>query len=173
MLQRLKLRLRDMATIKALCEAAERHAQRCGEPEPGAEHFLLSALELQDGTAQRAFERAGADPNGLCDAIAAQYEAALRSVGLDPATLHAHDNDPDVVPPTRNIYDAQPSGQAVMQALAARKQEDKDEPLLGAHVVTVIAAMKLGVAARALRTMGVDPETLATAASNEIKRFRA
>jgi ATP-dependent Clp protease ATP-binding subunit ClpA len=173
MFQRLKSRLRDMVTLKALCEAAEQHARQSGEEKPGAEHFLLSALELQDGTAQRAFERSGVDPNGLRKAIAAQYDAALRSIGVDPATLQARDNDPDVVPPTRKIYDAQPSGQAVMQALAARKQEDEDKPLLGAHVVAVIAEMKLGVAARALRIMGIDPDALAAAASTEIKSFRA
>lgn len=173
MFRRFKLRLRDMGTIKTLCQTAERHARQSGEEKPGAEHFLLSALELQDGTARRAFERTGADPAELRNAIASQYDAALRSIGLDPASMRAHDNDPDIVPPIHKIYDAQPSGQAVMQALAARKNEEKDTPLLGAHVVAAIAAMKLGVAARALRAMSVDLEVLGAAARSEIKGYRA
>ena len=171
MFRRLKLRVRDMGTIKTLCLGAERHAQQSGEDMPGAEHFLLSAIELQDGTARRAFERLGADPSALRMAISAQYDAALRGIGLDPGGVRADNNDPGPVPSNHRIYDAQPSGQAVMKELAARKGKDKDTPLLGAHVVAVVASMKLGVAARALRAMGVDPEALCAAARTEVRGF--
>ena len=171
MFRRLKLRIRDMGTVKALCLGADRHAQQSGEDRPGAEHFLLSAIDLQDGTARRAFERLGADPAALRTAISSQYDAALRSIGLDPDGVRADDNDPGLVPSNRKIYDAQPSAQAVMKELAARKAEDKDTPLVGAHVVAVVASMKLGVAARALRAMGVDPEALCAAAKTEARGF--
>lgn len=171
MFRRLKLRIRDMGTIKTLCLGAERHAQQNGEELPGAEHFLLSAIDLQDGTARRAFEHLGADPAALRKAISAQYDAALRGIGLDPGGVPTYNNDPEPVQSNRKIYDAQPSGQAVMKELARRKAEDKDNPLVGAHVVAVVASMKLGVAARALRAMGVDPEALCAAASTEARGF--
>lgn len=171
MFRRFKLRIRDMGTIKTLCLGAERHAQLSGEDLPGAEHFLLSAIDLQDGTARRAFERLGADPAALHMAISTQYDAALRGIGLDPGGVPADNNDPEPAPPNRKIYDAQPSGQAVMKELAGRKADDKDTPLVGAHVVAVVASMKLGVAARALRAMGVDPEALCATARTEVRRF--
>jgi hypothetical protein len=40
MFRRLKLRIRDMSTIKALCLGAERLAGQRGEESPGAEHFF-------------------------------------------------------------------------------------------------------------------------------------
>lgn len=62
-------KLRDARTIKTLCERAEVHALRDQQQKPGAEHFLLAALDLEDGTARLAFSRAGAAPEGLHTAI--------------------------------------------------------------------------------------------------------
>ena len=84
MFNRIKQRLNAMGAIEALCERAEQHALQDQQREPGAEHFLLSALDLPDGTARRTFERVGADPSGLAQAIARQYTDALCAVGLDP-----------------------------------------------------------------------------------------
>jgi len=87
MLQRIRHRLADMRTIKALCEAAERHALAGGEREPGPEHFMLAAFDLPDGQARRVFERLGVDPAGVRAAIAASHGAALAGVGVDAAVL--------------------------------------------------------------------------------------
>jgi hypothetical protein len=57
--------VRDMRTIKTLMTGAEAEALEAGESVPGAEHLLLSALALPDGSARRAFERVGADPDEL------------------------------------------------------------------------------------------------------------
>ncbi|MGZ8476106.1 MAG: Clp protease N-terminal domain-containing protein, partial [Candidatus Limnocylindria bacterium] len=46
-----------MRTIKKLLTDAEVEARAMGEAEPGAEHLLLAALDLPDGSARRAFER--------------------------------------------------------------------------------------------------------------------
>jgi hypothetical protein len=46
MFKRLTQNLRDMGTIKTLCEAAERIARANHQERPGAEHFVLAALEL-------------------------------------------------------------------------------------------------------------------------------
>lgn len=49
-----------------------------------------------------------------------------------------------------------------MQALAADRQSHR--PLVGAHVVALVAAMEHGVAVRALREMEIDRDQLRAAA---------
>ncbi len=153
MFKRIRSKLDDMSTIKRLCERAEAHALHDQQREPGAEHFLLAALDLPDGTARLAFERAGAEPDALKAAIERQYGDALLSIGLTV------DTPPDMpVSANSGAYQAAPSGQAIMQELAATRRDHA--PLLGAHVVSIVAAMPQGVAPRALRALGVDPVIL-------------
>ncbi|MBJ7457247.1 MAG: peptidase, partial [Thermoleophilia bacterium] len=71
-------------TLSALLRSAEADALATGEELPGAEHLLLAALDLEDGTARRAFTAVGADAAGLRDAIAGQHADALRAIGIDP-----------------------------------------------------------------------------------------
>ncbi|HYC05626.1 MAG TPA: Clp protease N-terminal domain-containing protein [Azospirillaceae bacterium] len=157
MLNGVRRRIADMRTIAALCRAAERHALLDQQREPGAEHFLLAALDLPDGTARLAFERAGADPAGLAPAIRSQYQDALRAVGVGLAMPPA-----EAVSPAPGAYRASASGQELMRELTAGRSDHA--PLLGAHVVAVAAGFRLGVVARALRAMGADPAALRTAA---------
>lgn len=162
MFSRIKARFNDIGTIGTLCTGAERHALRDEQREPGAEHFLLAALDLPDGTARRAFEEVGADPAMLKDAIARQYGDALAAIGLDIGSPPAASGGPEPLAARPGAYNASPSGQEVMQALAANRSQHA--PLLGAHVVAIVAAMPHGVAVRALRAMGVDPDLLRSAA---------
>lgn len=53
MFAKVKQRLQDMGTVKRLCEGAEGAARRAGQELPGAEHYVLSALELDEGSARR------------------------------------------------------------------------------------------------------------------------
>lgn len=162
MFNRTRARLADMHTIKDLCERAETHAREDHQDTPGAEHFLLSALDLPDGTARRAFEAVGTAPSGLGPAIQRQYSEALQFIGVSDAPAGPGETD---MPPARSgPFSAAPSGQEVMLALAANRADHG--PLLGAHVVAVVAGMKHGVAARALRAMGVDPQALKRAAED-------
>lgn len=167
MFLRLKQRMHDMRTIGQLCASAERHANADGQKEPGSEHFILAALELPDGSARKAFERIGADPGRFRQAIAEQYGDALRSAGVDPAAL---EQVPVPLPPPSGLYRAKASAQALMQQLAALRAGLPGVPLTGAHVIAACAAFQQGVAARALRRMGVDMEALAGAARVEIAR---
>tara|TARA_R110000850_G_scaffold29276_1_gene80894 strand:- start:2115 stop:2342 length:228 start_codon:yes stop_codon:yes gene_type:complete len=50
MFQALKTKFKNVTTLKFLCERAEIHALQDQQREPGAEHFLLAALDLPDGT---------------------------------------------------------------------------------------------------------------------------
>ncbi|RZI84330.1 MAG: peptidase [Rubrivivax sp.] len=167
-LRRIRQRLRDVATLKALCLRAEQHARQDGHDKPGAEHFLLSALELPDGSARRSFTRLQADPDRFREAMARQYREALQHIGIDSACTDAIMDNPAPATATRLLYEAQPSGQAVIQGLVTQRQLDRDAPLLGAHVVIAVTAMEQGVAARALATMGVDRTALRSAAQAEL-----
>ncbi|WBS02640.1 Clp protease N-terminal domain-containing protein [Pseudoduganella sp. SL102] len=163
MLQRLKQRIADMRTIKTLSEGAERHANAMGEREPGPEHFLLAALDLPDGLAQRAFVRAGADPARLRAGIAAAHGAALAAAGADPALLAGE----APVPPGTGAYRAKGSMETVMRSLADWPRA-AGEPLTGAHVAAVVASSTQGTAARALKAIGIDAAMLAAAARAEL-----
>ena len=169
MFERVRQRVGDVKTVSALCKGAERHARDDGQHEPGAEHFLLSALDLPDGSARRVFERFGIDAGKVRGAIARQYEDALRNAGVDPMALSANDEGLAPLAEGRGLFQSRPSGQAVMQDLAQRRAGDLEGPLLGAHVVCVVASMEQGVVARTLRAMGLDAQALIVAATEEIR----
>nr|WMC97235.1 Clp protease N-terminal domain-containing protein [Aminobacter aminovorans] len=160
MFSRIKARFNDIGTIGTLCTGAEQHALRDHQREPGVEHFLLAALDLPDGTARQVFAAVGADPAALHQAIARQYGDALAAIGLDIASSSSAGSERLAARP--GAFNASPSGQEVMQALAASRSQHG--PLLGAHVVAIVAGMPHGVAARALRAMGVDLAQLRSAA---------
>ena len=150
-------RPKDVRTIKALLEAAEDEARRAGEPQPGAEHLLLAALDLPgDDSARALLRRAGADPDGLRDAIEAQHADALRAIGLDLPDALAGPST--AAPPKRpRLFRAAPSVQQLLKAIHA---ETKLDDLAGAHVVAAVARMEHGTAARALDALGADRAVL-------------
>ena len=171
MFETIKQRFRDMSTIKTLCLAAEKHANADGQKEPGAEHFVLAALESPDGSARKAFEQLQVDPGGFRAAIAQQHADALKAVGIDapPGAGGA----PVAVPPGKGAYQAQASAQTMMQQLASQQKANAGAPLLSAHVLVAVTAAQHGVAIRALKAMGVDPKALARAAEVEINAATA
>lgn len=156
---RIRDRLRDVRTIRQLHEAAEAEARRAGDTEPAAEHFLLAAIELPDGTARRAFATVGADPDALRGAIEAQHAEALESVGVEAAAA-----PPAPVAGTgRGAYRSRSSAQQVFRE-AGELARTTRTPLCGAHVVVAVTALEHGTAARALRALGIDPVALRGAA---------
>ena len=171
MFAKIKARLSSMSTIKSLCLQAEQHALRDQQPQPGAEHFLLAALDLPDDTARQSFAAIGADAATLRSAITQQYDDALQSLGIDPEVARADDLVEQPLPLRGGLYDASASGKQVMQNLAENRHQHY--PLLGAHIVAVVAAMKHGVAARALRAMGIDADRLRSAAQGIVNAVGA
>ena len=173
MFNTIKQRFRDMRTIKTLCIGAEKLANANGQNEPGAEHFVLAALELPDGTARKAFERIHADPNSFRTAIAQQYEDALQYVGIPQPYDAVIADEATPVSAGTGVYKTQPSAQALMQTLTREimvkeQKADSTAPLLGAHVILAATTAQYGVAVRAFRAMGADPTKLAEAARAEI-----
>ena len=177
MFSTIKQRFRDVSTINALCSGAEKLANANGQKEPGAEHLVLSALELPDGTARKAFRRIHVDPDGFRAAIARQYKDALQNIGIALAPEAAIADEASAVAAGTGLYKAQASADALMQTLAgdimAKEHEvDPAAPLLGAHVILAATAAQYSVAARAFRAMGIDPVKLAEAATAEITASR-
>lgn len=166
MFQGIKSKLADMGAVKRLCESAEAYALKDQQREPGAEHFLLAALDLPDGAARLAFEQVGIAPDDLNAAIQKQYDDALRLLGLQ---ADAPTGAPMSARP--GVYHAAASGQAVLQELAATRQDHT--PLNGAHVVSIVAGMSDGVAARALRSLGVDLARLKATADGIVRAGHA
>ena len=173
MFNTIKQRLRDVSTINALCSGAEKLANADGQKEPGAEHLVLSALELPDGTARKAFKRVHADPDSFRAAIARQYEDALQNIGiaLPPEAAIADEASP--IAAGAGLYKAQASADTLMQTLARdimakEHKADSATPLLGAHVILAATTAQYGVAIRAFQAMGIDPTKLTEAATAEI-----
>lgn len=163
MFNRIKLRINDMKTINQLIPNAETHANALGEETAGAEHYVLSALDLEDGSAKRIFESLNISAKDYYDAINKQYERALNSVGINTESV--------AVEPVINqslLPGAHPSGKQLMKSLHALKKNDKDTPLLGAHVLQVAAEIKYGVAARAFKELGITSDDLKNAVQQEL-----
>ncbi|MES9926518.1 MAG: Clp protease N-terminal domain-containing protein, partial [Candidatus Thiodiazotropha sp. 6PDIVS] len=92
MFKRILLRFHDMKTIGKLIPGADKEANMVGEEKPGAEHFILAALNLEDGTAKRTFERFEIDSEKFREAIKKQYEEALSSFFISQDTI---ETDPE------------------------------------------------------------------------------
>lgn len=150
-----------MKVIKSLVLRAQELAAEMGDAATGAEHLLLAAFELPEGSARRAFERAGADPDRFTGAVADSHDAALRTLGVEP--IDAELLGPSGRGPTR----VGESAAHVLRSAATRSRANRTETI-GAQVVAAVAELHHGTAARALRQMDVDRNELAIAADAEI-----
>jgi hypothetical protein len=97
----------------------------------------------------------------------AQHREALAAVGLAP---EAWPEPPAVAAgaTAAGLYRARPSAQALLQALAKRRERAGDIPLIGAHVLAAAAEPVQRTTARALRAMELDAAALREAAAREI-----
>lgn len=160
--------LDDMRTIKRLLADAERIAREMGEEEPGAEHLLLSALDLPDGTAARALAAVGVDAERMRSALRDEQADALVTAGVPRATAESMaEPTPLGSAGAPLIYHAGPSARAVFQE-AGRLARSSKQRLAGAHVVLAVAGLERGTLPRVLERMGVGQEQLADAARAEI-----
>lgn len=165
MLQAIRNMLSDIRVINALSLEAERLARVAGQEQPGAEHYLLAALE--EGSARRALLRIDADPARVRGAIAAQHRRALFRAGI--AAPAEAEEALQAAPP--RLFDAAASGKALVQALPALRRAHGNGPLRGAHVLLAVAEMPHSTAARSLVLMGVDLDRLAAAAERELQEL--
>lgn len=170
-LQKMRRRLGDMATIKELMESAETIAREDGLGQPGAEHLVLAALDLPDGTARAALERAGSSRDAYAVTLREQHTAALAAIGV------AVDDDlidaalPDPTSPA-GVYRSDTSAQELFRRAGDDARADGGG-LLGAHVIRAAAGVDHGTVARTFERMGIDTELLRESATAEIAAARA
>lgn len=168
MLKKLTQTFKDMGTIKMLCETAERIANGEHQKAPGAEHFVLAALELPDGSAQRVFAKLGLSANDFHQALRDVHRAALMAAGVNEAHILDSEQSVPPLPQPGDIYRAAPSGDAVLQGLAALRKHGVTGPLAGVHVLEVVAAMQHGPTVRAFSLLGRDPTSVMAAIQSEM-----
>lgn len=163
MFRRIRLRLQDMKTISKLIEGADKHANFAGDEKAGAEHYVLSALDLPDRSAARIFNALGINSEQYSQSLERQYTDALDSVGIS-----IENSEPEPIAEQSKLVHVQHSGAELMKSLHSLKKTDKDRALLGAHVLSVVAKMNNGVAIRAFRTLGIDSSKLHSAVNHEL-----
>jgi ATP-dependent Clp protease ATP-binding subunit ClpA len=163
-----KRALDDMRTIKQLLTEAERISRELGEAEPGAEHMLLSAIALPDGTAGHALGRLGVDADRIRAALVDEQADALVAVGVpreQAETLAVPTPLGDADRPL--LYGAGPTAREVFKAASDLARGAKQR-LVGAHVVLAIAGVERGTVARLLDRLGLDRGAVADAARAEL-----
>lgn len=158
----LNRKLGDSRLLSRLFTSAEDIARAQGRPRPGSEHLLLAALELPDGRARAAFAALGLNREAFVAALAGQRDAVLAAVGVQfsPGTRPAA--DAALLPPRPALYEADASGQALVQRLA--QAERGGRALSSADVLLAVADEEHTPAARALRALGAERAALQRAA---------
>jgi len=149
--------IEDIRIMDRLFAGTEAETAALGDAEPGPEHLVLSALELPEGSARRAFERLGADPDGFRTSL-----AELR--GVAPC--------PDPPEPTRSRHPVRlgPRGRDLFPRVVELVRADKSR-IYGAYVLLVAANMGDGTIEQVLERMHVEPQALAAAARAEVDRL--
>jgi len=171
MLAALRRRRADMATISRVLAGAEQRALADGLARAGAEHVILAALDLPDGSARRVFARAGADPDGFAPAVAAQHAAALAAAGIAADDAALQERIPPAPGHPRGPMRSDPSVERLLRDAAAAVKRD-GTPLTGAHLVRAAASQEHGTVPRTLRHLGIAPGDLIAAATAEISAAR-
>ncbi len=168
-----KRALDDMRTVKQLLIEAERISREMGQEEPGAEHLLLAATQLPDGSGARALARAGTDAARISEGLVSEQADALVTAGV------ARETAEQLAVPTPLgsagapiLYAAGPSAREAFRT-ATDLARGARRSLAGAHVVAAVAAMERGTAARVLERLGIDRRALADAAEQELAAGRS
>ncbi len=157
MFNKLRRARADLATMNTLFPAAERIARDDGVEQPGAEHLLLAALDLDD-IATNALSAFDVDEVDLRAAIVVQHDEALRAIGVI-----ADDNAITAALPTSGRpsgpYRSQGSLQTAFQHAVELAKRDS-APLNSGYLLLAVTDAEHGTVERALRHLGVDPAQL-------------
>lgn len=160
-------RIEDIRIMNRLFPAADAIAEADGDDTAGAEHLLIAALDLDTGSARRAFERVGADPDQFRVAVREQHADAVRAVGMRPMSDDMLDRHIPPPTPDNRPHRGSPSSHELFRSVVKLVRRERSQ-LHGAYFVLVAAQTERGTTARALRHMNIEPTELAAAARTEI-----
>lgn len=146
----------DARRIRDLLEGAEREAAAMGEVEAGAEHVLLAACELPDGTARRALEGLGVDAPALREAVLDVHRGALGGIDLTVP----------VVPAGRGLMRSKDTVRALLEATARERKASRANRFSSAHVLLGVTDLEGGTPLLALQRLGVTPQMLRSSAES-------
>ncbi|MGJ7442174.1 Clp protease N-terminal domain-containing protein [Aquipuribacter sp. MA13-6] len=162
----LRTALRDVTTIRTLLTTAEDEARRGGDELPGAEHLVLAAAALPDGSAARALAAVGVDVGTLRGAIEAVHAEALGaspdSPGTDQVPLEVA-----VAGPASGVFRCTATARQVFQQASGVARAPGSGGLQGRHVVAAACDLTRGTFVRALDRLGVDRSRLRDAAATQ------
>jgi hypothetical protein len=157
----------DIRTMERLFTVAEAEAARAGDSKPGAEYLVLSALQLPEESARRAFERIGADPDDFRVAAIDGYDDPQGAVSTELVDEHLAPQPAEPVRSSRPVqYGA--SGRELFQKVVELVRREKTQ-IYGAYIVLVAAQIDHGTTPQALQRMGLDRHELAAAARAELE----
>lgn len=141
----------DVKNLSVLLAEAEHQANTLGDRVPGAEHLVLAALMLEDGSAR---ELLGVDAEQFRAAIIAVHEDALAALGITVSDI-----DLPPVKATSLLYRSEASAEEVLRRtrVLAKKAGVR---FRGDFIVRAAAEREYGTVARVLQSLGIDRETL-------------
>lgn len=147
----------DIKFMNEFFSQADKIAADLGADRPSVEHFVLSALDMKDDSAQRAFTACGADAQALKAALAQGQVAALQAVGIS--------GTPE---PTRakigRVHRSTGAGQDLFARAVELSKETKPSKLRSAHLLLAAGELEYGTFPSALATLRIDRADLARAA---------
>lgn len=166
MFKRITQRLQDMKALSSLIQAAEHHSQKRNEGnKPGAEHFVLAAIESEDGAAREVFEREGLDAVDFADALREQYKESLNSIGIriDDDSLRVSDDS--AYSNAMALPQLTESGSELLRIMSRQNQ---GREFSGADVLCAINSVPSGPAHRAFAIMGTSADKISVAANEYV-----
>lgn len=161
-------KLPNASTFPAIFPRAEAIACEMGERLVGAEHYFLAALENPDNTAARCFATTGRTPAEFRAAIAQEYMEILENIGIDVGFLELTNYVPDPITDAPFPLEKQASALAVFHNLRPFRRFFS-RAYISAEVIEAAAFLEVGITARALAALGIDPRALILAAREEAR----
>jgi hypothetical protein len=134
-----------------------------GEADPGAEHVVLAALGLPDGTAAAALAEHGVDAEGVRTAIEAVHAEALAGLGVPSPALAAAS-----VPTGRGLYRSKGSTRDLLAATAGARKRLGSPRFASAHVLVGACEFEQGTLASALARLGLTRAALRSTAERHL-----
>jgi len=158
----------DVRIMATLFPAAEAAARADGTDSAGAEYLLAAALDLEDGSARRAFHLVNSNPDDFRAAIRASHANALDSIGMGEVNDETLSELLPRPASGKGSVKTAPSARKMFRAVVKKVKEDRSQ-LYSAYFLLTATETGHGTTI----SLGIDPAELAVAARSEIDALRA